>query len=441
MDYQTVLIISALVTAALIGMAIVFGLQRSKVLGRVSKHDKSTIPPVSSSDSSAAGDNVPTQDEALPAKGLLVTHEIMQNLTDMQSDIKTALELSAAPVAVAYIPITRSEIARFVTVPVNQSMQQAVSQIAKAVNRNNDTLYKVILPKGAELVKAAGKSGFRAFAKNGSRISSHAVLKPVAIGGAAAISWPVLAVGATVMALDMVAQKEQRAFQGRVLMFLERMDETHYLERIKDQKSADAQLTRAISLMLDGRNPMLELALQSADDEYLRSSLFIQKHRNVFQGLVDDDGKVDFRRLEAALGGKQKDVENFIREINLARSALVLKNKALVADAASQALAEPENAYTAYRKFLERETRALGEARNELEKISAELSAAELKGRWYDKPLEKVRSADKAVESRQSHFRKQLHVPQEDSGDELTFIIEPSGEVRQVVSSGAGDQK
>ncbi|CAB4615253.1 MAG: hypothetical protein F2590_03560 [Actinobacteria bacterium] len=440
MDYQTLLIISFFVTASLLGLATLIWLQKSKTLPS-SKANAETISTVSSSDSSATSEDAPTQAEPLPVRGLLVSHEIMQNLTDKQSDIKSALEFSSAPVAVAYMPVTRNELARFVTVPVNQSMQQAVSQIAKAVNRNNDTLYKVILPKGAELVKAAGKSGFRAFAKNGSKISSHAVLKPVAIGGAAAISWPVLAVGATVMALDMVAQKEQRAFQGRVLMFLERMDETNYLERIKDQQSADAQLTRAISLMLDGRNPMLELALKSADEEYLRSALFIQKHRNVFQGLVDDDGKVDFRRLEVALGGKQKDVENFIREINLARSALVLKNKALVADAASQALAEPENAYAAYRKFLERETRALGDARDELEKIGSELSAAELKGRWYDKPLEKIRSADKSVESRQSHFRKQLHVPEEDGSDELAFIISPTGEVRQVVSAGSGDQE
>lgn len=440
MDYQTLLIISFLITAILLGLATLIWLQKSKAL-RNSKVNAETISTVSSSDSSATSEDAPTQAEPLPVRGLLVSHEIMQNLTDKQSDIKSALEFSSAPVAVAYMPVTRNELARFVTVPVNQSMQQAVSQIAKAVNRNNDTLYKVILPKGAELVKAAGKSGFRAFAKNGSKISSHALLKPVAIGGAAAISWPVLAVGATVMALDMVAQKEQRAFQGRVLMFLERIDETNYLERIKDQQSADAQLTRAISLMLDGRNPMLELALKSADEEYLRSAMFIQKHRNVFQGLVDDDGKVDFRRLEAALGGKQKDVENFIREINLARSALVLKNKALVADAASQALAEPENAYAAYRKFLERETRALGDARDELEKIGSELSAAELKGRWYDKPLEKIRSADKSVESRQSHFRKQLHVPQEDGSDELAFIISPTGEVRQVVSAGSGDQE
>ena len=440
MDYQTLLIISFLITAILLGLATLIWLQKSKAL-RNSKVNAETISTVSSSDSSATSEDAPTQPEPLPVRGLLVSHEIMQNLTDKQSDIKSALEFSSAPVAVAYMPVTRNELARFVTVPVNQSMQQAVSQIAKAVNRNNDTLYKVILPKGAELVKAAGKSGFRAFAKNGSKISSHALLKPVAIGGAAAISWPVLAVGATVMALDMVAQKEQRAFQGRVLMFLERIDETNYLERIKDQQSADAQLTRAISLMLDGRNPMLELALKSADEEYLRSAMFIQKHRNVFQGLVDDDGKVDFRRLEAALGGKQKDVENFIREINLARSALVLKNKALVADAASQALAEPENAYAAYRKFLERETRALGDARDELEKIGSELSAAELKGRWYDKPLEKIRSADKSVESRQSHFRKQLHVPQEDGSDELAFIISLTGEVRQVVSAGSGDQE
>jgi hypothetical protein len=59
----------------------------------------------------------------------------------------------------------------------------------------------------------------------------------------------------------MVSQRQQLAQQRRVEAILGRQEERHYIERIKDQRSADAQLSRAISLMLDGRNPHLELAL------------------------------------------------------------------------------------------------------------------------------------------------------------------------------------
>ena len=56
------------------------------------------------------------------------------------------------------------------------------------------------------------------------------------------------------------------------------------MERIKDQRSADAQLTRAMSLMLDGGTPDLELALKSAYDEFHRSQLFLEKYHDVFRG-------------------------------------------------------------------------------------------------------------------------------------------------------------
>ena len=102
----------------------------------------------------------------------------------------------------------------------------------------------------------------------------------------------------------------------------------------------------AISLMLDGRNPHLELALKSADDEFHRSTQFLHRFRGVIEGLRDEEGRVDYRRLEETLGGKAKDVDYFVRELHLARAAIAIKRKALVGDAASLALADPSNPYT-----------------------------------------------------------------------------------------------
>lgn len=155
----------------------------------------------------------------------------------------------------------------------------------------------------------------------------HAVLKPVAAGGALAAGWPVLAVAGTVLVVDMVAQRELRAHQRRVEALLGRQEERYYIERIKDQRSADAQLSRAISLMLDGHSPALELAVKSADDEFFRSQQFLEKFRGVIEGLVAKDGRIDYRQLEEALGGKAKDTDYFIRELHLARAANALRRR------------------------------------------------------------------------------------------------------------------
>ena len=44
---------------------------------------------------------------------------------------------------------------------MNAAAQQAVVDIIKALDPRSPTLYWAVLPKGAELVKAVGKSGFR----------------------------------------------------------------------------------------------------------------------------------------------------------------------------------------------------------------------------------------------------------------------------------------
>jgi hypothetical protein len=283
-----------------------------------------------------------------PPEGLLISEAVLRSAGSTSATIWDALEAASAPVALEYYPVSESEVAKYRAVPINAAAQQAMAKVVEAVNPKGPTLFRAVLPKGAELVKAVGADGFRGFSRTGSQ-TTHAVLKPVAAGGAVAAGWPVLAVAGTVMAVDMVAQREQRAHQRRVEAILGRQEERHYIERIKDQRSADAQLSRAISLILDGHNPSLELALKSADDEFHRADQFLEKYRGVVDELVDEDGKVDYRRLEDALGGKAKELDHFIRELHLARAAVAIRRKALIAEAAAVALADPGNPYTALR--------------------------------------------------------------------------------------------
>lgn len=365
-----------------------------------------------------------------PPAGLLVPEGVLQSSAGSSAAIWEALETAAVPVAVEYFPVTASEIARFRTVPVNASAQQAVVDIVKALDPKSPTLYRVLLPKGAELVKAAGKSGFRGFSRTDGK-TAHAVLKPVAAGGAVAAGWPVFAVAGTVLAIDMASQREQRAHQRRVEAILGRQEERHYIERLKDQRSADAQLTRAISLMLDGRNPHMELALKSADDEFHRSTQFLDRFRGVVDGLRDEDGRVDYRQLEEALGGKAKDVDYFVRELHLSRAAIAIKRKALVADAASVALADPSNSYTALRKFLDAEGHQLEQADSAVLELTEELSAVELKGRWPQR--------DKSLAGRQAKLRAQIAPASVHDTAEVLYLSTGSGEILQLIPSDADE--
>lgn len=365
-----------------------------------------------------------------PPAGLLVPEGVLRSAGSTSTAIWDALEAAAVPVAVEYFPVTSSEIATFRTVPVNAAAQQAMVDIVKTLNPRSPTLYRVVLPKGAELAKAAGKSGFRGFSRTGGK-TTHAVLKPVAAGGAVAAGWPALAVAGTVLAVDMVSQREQLAHQRRVEAILGRQEERHYIERITDQRSADAQLSRAISLMLDGRHPQLELALESADQEFHRSKQFLDRFRGVIDVLEEDDGKVDYRRLEEALGGKTKDVDHFVRELHLSRAAVAIKRKALVADAASAALADPSNPYTALRKFLDADVHQLEQADNAVVELTEQLSVVELKGRWHDR--------DKSVAERQAKLRAQIAPAGVDDTAEVLYLATGSGEIRQVLPSDADE--
>jgi hypothetical protein len=313
---------------------------------------------------------------------------------------------------------------------VNAAAQQAMIDVVKALDPRSPTLYRVILPKGAELVKAAGTSGFRGFSRSRGE-TAHAVLKPVAAGGAVAAGWPVLAVAGTVLAVDMASQRQQLAHQRRVESILARQEERHYIERIKDQRSADAQLTRAISLMLDGHNTNLELALKSADDEFHRSKQFLDRFHGTIDKLVDDDGKIDARRLEEALGGKAKDVDDFVRELHLARAAVAIKRKALVTDAAHVALTDPGNPYTALQKFLNAQVHELEQADSALGALTEQLSNVELKGRWH--------SREKSVAARQATLRARISPAGVDDDAEVLFLATGPHEILQLLPADAED--
>ncbi|MFW6773174.1 hypothetical protein ACOACO_02740 [Nocardioides sp. CPCC 205120] len=358
-----------------------------------------------------------------PTAGLLVSETILQSAGSDSETIWAALETAAAPVAVEYFPVSASELTKYRTVPVS-AVQKPMVDIVNALNPSSPTLYRVVLPKGAELVEAMGVSGFRGFSRTGGK-TTHAVLKPVAAGGAIAAGWPAFAIAGAVMAVDMMAQREVRAHQRRVENTLDRQEKRAYDERASAQRSADAQLTRALSLMLDGRHVELDLALKSAYDEFHRSQIFLETHQNIIQNLTDVDGKVDFRWLEAALGQKIENLDDFFRELHLARGAIAIRRKALIADAASVALADPNNPYKALRKFVDSQRYQLEEAVRIVDELTAQFTEIQLKGGW---------SISKALE-KQRHVRAGAAPLAVDTELEMRFLRTASGEVVQVVSS------
>jgi hypothetical protein len=183
--------------------------------------------------------------------------------------------------------------------------------------------------------------------------------------------------------------------------------------------------------MLDGRNPHMELALMSADDEFHRTTQFLDRFRGVIDGLRDEDGRVDYRRLEETLGGKMKDVDYFVRELHLSRAAIAIKRKALVADAAFHALAEPSNPYTALRKFLDAEAHELEQADTAVAELTEQLSLVELKGRWHNR--------DQSVAERQAKLRDRIAPASVDDSAEVLYLATGSGEILQVLPSDADE--
>ncbi|MBC6495130.1 hypothetical protein [Microbacterium sp. 4-7] len=371
---------------------------------------------------------------AFPESGVLVSEELLRAAGTDPEAIWGALETAVAPIAVEYFPVTDVELSKLRTAPVvNATAQQAMIDLIKKVDPKSPTLFRAVLPEGAKLVKAAGAAGFRGFSRTGGK-TAHAVLKPVAVGGAVVAGWPALAVAGTVMMVDMVAQREQRLHQRRVTSLLNRQEERHYRTRISAQRVADDALSTAISLMLDGREPAMELAVDSANIEFHLSRLFLEKYAGVIDALADDQGKVDYRKLELALGGAEKDIDNFVREFHLASAAVAIKRKALVAYAASFALADRENPYAALREVFKSQAKQLEETEVALAQLNSNLGNVALKGRWHDRIVDRVRSSDRSVAAREDRFHAEFaELPKAEGDAELTFIMTPTGDLLQVL--------
>jgi hypothetical protein len=363
----------------------------------------------------------------LPASGILVPEAVLST-TGSNVSVWEALEGASVPMAFEYYPITDIELAAYKLVPVNAAAQQAFINIVRAVDPKSATLFKVVLPKGGDLVRAVGTSGFRGFARGPANIASHAVLYPVGVGGAAVAGWPILAVAASVMAMDMLAQREQRAHQRRVETILGRQEKRYEDARIAAQRTTDERLSAAISRMLDGQLPDLEVAQQRAGEEFHQAVQFLERNWSTLQSLMGSDGAngaVDYRKLEEALGGKTKDLDHFVRELHFARAAVALGRKALLADAASAALVDPQNPYLAFRKFLERRAAEVQQAENFEAQITATLTTLEVTGRWHD--------TKKSIADRQTALRERVTPPQIDPPDSVQYLALPSGEIHQLV--------
>jgi len=375
---------------------------------------------------------------APPREGILVSDELLQTVGSDSTKVREALTVAATPIALEFFPADTVELTKYRTVPLNESLQRSVVELIKAVSPKNPTVFRAILPKGKELVRAVGTVGYRGFSRTGGE-TAMAVLKPVGVVGTAAISWPLFAVGATVMAVDAIAQREQRAHRAKLESILDRQQRQHFEARISTQKTADRQLSRAIRLMLDGGDASLEIAYDNASREFETAKQFLNAHRELINHLMDGDGRVDYRRLDAALKAASGTVPMFFGELRLVQSALALWRKALIADAALAALADPTNPYSALRQHFEGEVRDLEQA----EALAAQLIDGlrlELKGRLRDSLVGRLQPSDKSVESRQAWIREQVAPADIEDEPEVLLIRDGAGEVLRLVPTDEIDQ-
>ena len=147
--------------------------------------------------------------------------------------------------------------------------------------------------------------------------------------------------------------------------------------------------------------------------------------------MVDQDGKVDRTRLEEALGGKTKDTDHFVRELHLARAAIALRRKALIADAAAHALADPGNQYKALRKHLDGQAREVEQADAAKAELTEQLMRVELKGPWHAKKA--------GLAERQDQLRRQIAPPAVDDTAEVLYLATASGDVLQLLPADDGE--
>lgn len=410
----------ALAVAVVVAAGSVLALRRHRSAGR-DDAARTTL----TTDTSPSETLAPVR--VLPASGILVPESVL-SATGASVSIEEALEVASIPMAFEYRPITDIELTKYKSVPVNTAIQQALTNVVRAVDPKSATLFKVVVPKGAELVRAVGTSGFRGFARGPASISAQAVLYPVGVGGAAVAGWPILAVGASVMALDMLAQREQRVHQRRVETILGRQEKRYVDNRIATQRTTDKRLSSAISSMLDGKLPDLDVVQQSAGEEFHNADIFLEQTWSAIQSLLEPvraSRAVDYRKLEEALGGKTKDLDHFARELHFARAAVALGRKALLADAAKAALADPDNPYLAFRKALERQAADVKQAESREAQVTEALTTLAFTGRWHE--------TKKSIAGQQTAFRERVTPPRIDPPDTVQYLALPSGEIHQLV--------
>lgn len=361
----------------------------------------------------------------LPASGVLMAESVLPG-GGSQAAIWDALDNAAVPVAVSYRPVSSIELARYKAVPVNAGAQDVIKGLAKLVNPKDPTLYEVVLPKGAELVKAVGQAGFRGFARNSKGIKAQAVLVPAGAAAAAGISWPAVAVAGTVMALDMAMQAEQRENQKRLFALMDRAEDQRYKARITAHRTADQMLSHAVAVMRDGRNPQLDVTRKAAYDVFHEAALFLDANRDLLEGIIDEEGKVDFRILEKQIGGDLKTTGHFFRELQLAREAISIRRRSLIVDAAAHALEDPTNPYEALQELLSTHVADLERAEAICESLTKQLTSIPMKGRWYD--------SDKAVGLHEIQIHK-LAAPPTPPGElePVRILVTPDGEMQQLI--------
>lgn len=386
----------------------------------------------------AVSNAVPAALPTVPESGLLVPEYFFSRNEANPTDLVDLMTAATVPLAVEYRPATALDLTKYRAVPVNASAQQALADVIKVVGPNQPTLFTVVLPQGGQLVKAVGTSGFRGFTQGaGGRISAQAVLKPVAFTGAAAVSWPVVAVAGAVMAMDMLAQKEQRAYQRRVEGILQGQEQRAEDMRIARQRATDDMLSGAISRMLDGQPSGLETATQRALEEFHLAERFLERNLDQLERLVDKDGKVQFRRLEFEFlaGGGARDVDRFLCELQLTRAALALARKALLADAAASALADPTNPYTALQRHFARQADRLEQAERLEQQLTTRLQSLELVGRWFD--------TRGGVGLHQLQHQQRFAADEVVAQEPVQYLALPSGEIQQLVPTedGEGDDE
>ncbi len=308
--------------------------------------------------------------------------------------------------------------------PVNKATKDAILRVSRTLHLTGPTLFCAHPLSGAPLMCGSGGGLGRFIVRPDGEVSGRNWLNPVGVEEDTVPGWSLLALVTAVMALDMLAQREQRARQRRAEELSWGAERRYHADCIAEQRSADDQLTRAIGLVLDRRDPTLELALKSADDVFHRSLLWLEKHAEVMVHLVGEDGKVDYRQLKRDLGG---DPSGFIRDLHLAHAAIAIRRKALLVAAAARGLTDPLDPYMVFRECFTTQDARINYADAIATALSRSLCTVRLRGGW-PQPSREVRGQEHAIQT--------MAFPPTIDGDlTLQFLHDAAGKIFQFVPS------